>query len=183
VLNGNDMAGNYGAIANERTKEFFMKPTNIKVLEGNKGKRPLNKQEPDPEYLEDLTAPDYLSDEAKKIWDDVAPNLRKAMLLTIVDVQMLAMGCTAIAQYRIASRMASDNLVKAKMVEPEKGGEAVPTGEHVNPWLIVQSMCFKQAMAMFMQFGMSPAARARISINPQGDLFGNAQGKEAKYFA
>lgn len=160
------------------------KPTALKLIEGNKGKRGLNKQEPDPEYLEDLTAPDYLSAAAKQVWDEVAPNLRKAMLLTTIDVQTLAMGCTAIAQYRTAARQLGDNLVKAKMVEPAdgSGGPAVATGEHINPWLIVQSMSFKQAMAVFMQFGMSPAARARVSINPQGDLFGSGQGKANQYF-
>ena len=159
------------------------KPTALKLIEGNKGKRALNKSEPDPEYLNDLTAPDYLSAAAKKVWDEVAPNLRKAMLLTTIDVQTLAMGCNAIAQYRLASQQVGDTLVKANMVEPlEGGGNAVPVGEHVNPWLIVQSMSFKQAMAVFMQFGMSPAARARVSINPQGDLFGNGQGKAAQYF-
>lgn len=159
------------------------KPTNLKLIEGNKGKRGLNKREPDPEYLNDLTAPDYLSAAAKEVWDEVAPNLRKAMLLTTIDVQTLAMGCNAIAQYRMAAKKLGDNLVKAKMVEPLEGdGPAAATGEHVNPWLIVQSMSFKQAMAVFMQFGMSPAARARVSINPQGDLFGNGQGKAAQYF-
>lgn len=162
------------------------KPTALKVIEGNKGKRGLNKQEPDPEYLQDLTAPAYLSDAAKEVWNEVAPNLRKAMLLTTIDVQTLAMGCNAIAQYRVAAQRCADELIKCKMVEEksvdgEKTG-AVPTGEHVNPWLIVQSMSFKQAMAVFQQFGMSPAARARVSINPQGDLFGSGQGKASDYF-
>ena len=157
------------------------KPTALKLIEGNKGKRAQNNHEPDPEYLDDMTAPEYLSDEAKKVWDEVAPNLRKAMLLTTIDVQTLAMGCNAIAQYRVASKRADENLVKAKMVEDDHGNK-VATGEHINPWLIVQSMSFKQAMAVFMQFGMSPAARARVSINPQGDLFGNATGKAAAYF-
>ena len=157
------------------------KPTALKLIEGNKGKRGLNKHEPDPEYLENLTAPDYLSDAAKAVWDEVAPDLRRAMLLTKIDAPMLAMGCNAIAQYRVAARHAADNLVKAKMVEPTDGdGPAVATGEHVNPWLIVQSMSFKQAMGVFQQFGMSPSARARVSVNPQGDLFGD--GKAAQYF-
>jgi P27 family predicted phage terminase small subunit len=157
------------------------KPTALKLIEGNKGKRGLNKQEPDPEYLEDLTAPAYLSDAAKEVWEDVAPNLRRSRLLTKIDVHMLAMGCNAIAQYRIAAHHAGDNLVKSKMVEPTDGdGPAVATGEHVNPWLIVQSMSFKQAMSVFQQFGMSPSARARVSINPQGDLF--VDGKAAQYF-
>lgn len=156
------------------------KPTALKLIQGNKGKRALNKSEPDPEYLNDLTAPEYLSTSASKVWDEVVPNLRQAKLLTKVDVPMLAMGCTAIAQYRVAANKADDNLVKSKTVEGEEG-QPVETGEHVNPWLIVQSMSFKQAMAVFQQFGMSPVARTRISVNPQGDLFGG-NSKAASYF-
>lgn len=159
------------------------KPTSLKLIQGNKGKRALNKSEPDPEYLNDLTAPEYLSASAAKVWDEVVPNLRQALLLTKVDVPMLAMGCIAIAQYRMAaSKAGDDQLIKAKMVEMEPGATPVATGEHVNPWLIVQSMSFKQAMAVFQQFGMSPSARTRISVNPQGDLFGNGNNKAAAYF-
>ncbi|MGY1490733.1 phage terminase small subunit P27 family [Methylobacillus pratensis] len=152
------------------------KPTNLKIIEGNKGKRSLNKQEPDPQYLTDLTAPDWLPKSAKAVWDEVIPHLRNAHLVTLVDVQPLAMGCMAIAQYRYAAMRTGDEMVKAKHKEDEEG-KLVEYGEHVNPWLIVQSMSFKQAMAMFQQFGMSPAARTRISVNPQGDLFGNSEGK------
>ena len=159
------------------------KPTALKLVHGNKGKRALNKSEPDPEYLSDLTAPEYLSASAAKVWDEVVPNLRAALLLTKVDVPMLAMGCNAIAQYRVAATRASDDqLIKSKMVHPEDGSAPVAVGEHVNPWLIVQSMSFKQAMTVFQQFGMSPAARTRISVNPQGDLFGNGENKAASYF-
>ena len=160
-----------------------VKPTALKLVEGNKGKRAMNKSEPDPEYLSDLTAPEYLSASAAKVWDEVVPNLRAARLLTKVDVPMLAMGCNAIAQYRVAAARASDEqMIKSKMVQPDDGGDPVAVGEHVNPWMIVQSMSFKQAMAVFQQFGMSPAARTRISVNPQGDLFGHGENKTAAYF-
>lgn len=152
------------------------KPTQLKVVEGNKGKRKLDHHEPDPEYLNDLTPPDYLIPAAAAVWNEVAPNLRAARLLTKVDVHMLAMGCNAIAQYRAAAAHAcADGLIKSKLVVPEAGGDPVAVGEHVNPWLIVQSMSFKQAMSVFQQFGMSPAARTRISVNPQGDLFSNGK--------
>lgn len=153
------------------------KPAALKLVSGNPGKRAINKQEPDPDYLNDLMAPDWLPTSAKLVWDEVAPKLRRAMLLTEVDVQMLAMGCVSIAHYRKAVAKAGDALVKCKVVEDDEG-RPVETGEHVNPWLIVQSMSFKQASAIFQQFGMSPAARTRIAVQPQGDLFGN-QGKKA----
>lgn len=44
-------------------------------------------------------------------------------------------------------------------------------------------MAFKQAMAVFQQFGMSPAARTRIAVNPQGDLFNENGKKGTDYFS
>lgn len=148
------------------------KPTALKVIEGNKGKRGINKQEPDPEYLVDLTPPAWLSEDAKRVWDEVAPNLSKAKLLTCVDVELLAQGCVGIANFRKAHAMASgDQMISAGL-----------TGKYVNPWLVVQSMSFKQSMKVFEQFGMSPAARTRIAIQPQGDLFGDTT-KGKNYFS
>lgn len=148
------------------------KPTALKVIEGNPGKRALNKQEPDPTYLTDMTAPAWLHPAARDIWDEVAPRLAEAKLLTEVDVQMLAMGCVAIAQHRQAVKRTGEDLVKSKF-ELGDDDQPVYVGEHINPWMLVQSMSFKQAMTVFQQFGMSPAARTRIAIQPQGDLFGN----------
>lgn len=159
------------------------KPTALKVIEGNRGKRATNKQEPDPTYLMDMKPPAWLAPAAKEVWNEVAPKLAAAKLLTEVDVQMLAMGCVAIAQHRYAVRRTGEDLVKVKH-EVDDDGELFSVGEHINPWMLVQSMTFKQAMAVFQQFGMSPAARTRIAINPQGDLFGhgNQENKAAGYF-
>ena len=161
------------------------KPTALKLIQGNAGKRALNKQEPDPEYLQDLTAPGWLPPAAAKVWDEIAPNLSRAKLLTHVDVDTLAMGCVALAQYRLAVSQAGGNLIKGKVVldketgEPVTGDDGKPlvAGEYINPWTMVQSMSFKQAMAVLERFGMNPAARTRIAVQPQGDLFDDQKGK------
>lgn len=156
------------------------KPTNLKLIEGNKGKRKLNKQEPDPEYLEDLTAPSWLPAAAQAVWNEVAPHLAKAKLLTHVDVPALAAGCVSVAQYRQAAVLAGEDLIRAKHVQQEDGS-VHSVGEHVNPWLIVQSMSFKQAMMIFSRFGMTPADRTRIAVQPQGDLFAG-NGSSERFF-
>ena len=150
-------------------------PTHLKLVKGNPGKRALNKQEPDPDYIQDLTPPEWLSKAAKDIWNEIAPKLAKAKMLTEVDICMLAKGCTAISQYQRAVKCVGADLVTSHV---DKDGNV--SGESVNTWYIVQSMAFKQAMAVFQQFGMSPAARTRIAINPQGDLFDNGN-KVASY--
>jgi len=161
------------------------KPTALKVIQGNAGKRAMNKQEPDPDYLQDLTAPGWLPEEAAQVWDEVAPHLSRAKLLTHVDVQALAMGCIALAQYRLAVARVGNEPIKGKVLVDKESGEPVldsndrpiMAGEHLNPWAMVQSMTFKQAMAVLERFGMTPAARTRIAVQPQGDLFDDQKGK------
>lgn len=185
------------------------KPTALRSIEGNRGKRAMNKQEPDPEYLPDasLVAPAYLSSRAAAVWNEIAPPLQKARLVAVIDVPLLAMACDAIARCRYASSMIGDEAVRPgssaeKTIDvstqaDDSAADAVPAaaassaapakerGESLNPWLIVHSMSFKQAFAILREFGVSPAARTRIAIQPQMDLFGNgktAEDKEAKYF-
>jgi P27 family predicted phage terminase small subunit len=157
------------------------KPTELKLIEGNRGKRAINKQEPDPEYLEadNLTPPAWLPDAAKAVWNEVVPDLQKARLVAKIDVELLAHGCAAAARCRRATIEAEANpvLVGAK----GKGGS-------INLWLIVQSMSFKQMDKVLGVFGVGPAARTRIALQPQMDLFGadapSGQGeKPSKYFA
>lgn len=156
------------------------KPTALKLVEGNRGKRATNKQEPDPTYLQDLTAPAWLPKPAAEVWNELAKPLADAKLLTEVDVPMLAMACVSISQYRYAVSRTGDALVKTKLEKSEEGA-LVETGEHINPWAMIQSMTFKQAMVVLREFGMSPAARSRVAIQPQGDLFGK-ENPTAKYF-
>lgn len=157
------------------------KPTALRLIEGNRGKRALPKQEPDPTYLNDLTAPAWLPADAARVWDDLAPKLRAARLLTEVDVYLLAMGCVSVAQYQNALTRTGPALVKSKAVEDEEGNP-VETGEQVNPWFIAQSMSFKQIMTIFREFGLSPAARTRIAVNPQGNLFDDQEKGTGSYF-
>lgn len=151
------------------------KPTALKLVTGNPGKRALNKQEPDPEYLDDATAPAWLPDAAKLVWDEIVPNLRKARLVSIVDVPLLGMGCIAIANYREATKLSDKRLL---VKGANDNGFPTP-----NPALFVQSMSFKQAREVFRAFGMSPIDRTRIALQPQGDLFGNDKNTAAaNYF-
>lgn len=169
------------------------KPTELALIEGNRGKRALNKQEPDPEYLdeESLAAPAWLDARATAVWDEIAPPLQKARLVAVIDVPLLAMACVAIAQFRFAASKVGDDAVRGgtpPSEQPADGSLCAPEkerGESLNPWLIVQSMSFKQAVAILREFGVGPAARTRIALQPQMDLFSNGQGKkekDAKYF-
>jgi len=159
------------------------KPTALKALEGNRGKRPLNKNEPEPDLLNDLEAPEWLPEPAKAVWRELAWKLRKAKVLTVLDVPALEKACVAIATYRAATLACGMEFLIAG--KAKDGAAALPAGKAMNPWLIIQSMSFKQAMVLLREFGMTPAARSRVMIDPQLGLFGNGnsgQDKNTSYF-
>jgi P27 family predicted phage terminase small subunit len=163
------------------------KPSALKLVEGNRGKRAGNHHEPDPDYVEDLTPPEWLAPDVAEVWGQLAPQLRRARLLTTVDLHALEMGCVAIAMYRRATAEAARSSFVIASAKEGQGAEydeqdapASPAGGSINPWLIVQSMAFKQAATILREFGATPAARSRVAINPQGSLFTDPA---AAYFA
>lgn len=148
------------------------KPTALKLVTGNPGKRAINRQEPDPDYLDDLEAPAHLPERAKKFWNVLAPKLRKARLLTELDVSALEKLCVAEMNYwEVTDRIGMDFVISGEK------------SDYTNPLLNQQSMYLKQIMMLYREFGKTPAARVRIAINPQGDMFDDQDNhKTQKYF-
>ena len=70
------------------------KPTAIKALEGNPGKRELNKNEPKPKKKAPA-CPKWLDDEAKKEWRRLSKQLEELGILTEVDMTAFAGYCQA----------------------------------------------------------------------------------------
>lgn len=81
------------------------KPTALKKLEGNPGKRPLNELEPVPPVAS-LRCPNYLLPEARKEWRRLAPILMNLGLLTAADAVPFAGYCQAYARWREAEDLA-----------------------------------------------------------------------------
>lgn len=70
------------------------KPTGIKGLEGNPGKRPLNKNGPKPKKIAPK-CPAWLLPDAKKEWRRLSKELETIRLLTGVDMDAFAGYCQA----------------------------------------------------------------------------------------
>jgi phage terminase small subunit len=78
------------------------KPTPLKVLTGNPGKRPLNKNEPRPDVLIPECPPE-LGPVARREWDRVVGDLAALRLLTNLDRAALAAYCGAYALWAEAT--------------------------------------------------------------------------------
>jgi len=138
------------------------KPSALKLVTGNPGKRALNGSEPEPELVLDIEPPARLAERSKAVWREVAPMLRQIKVLTIADLLALEMLCDAVADYRHAREKTGDDFVTWS----SKGSQMV------SQWLVAQQMSRKSAESLMSRFGMDPVSRSRIMIDPQGDLFG-----------
>lgn len=94
------------------------KPTALKIIAGNPGKRALPGNEPIPEG--DAEMPDWLSDGARKVWGELAPGLEDMGVLTSGDSESFAMYCTEVAAYRADP---AGTTVGAKALIARLGGE------------------------------------------------------------
>lgn len=134
------------------------KPTAIKELEGNPGKRKLNEYEPKPEKKVPR-CPSWLEDEAKKEWRRTAKRLENLGILTQIDMAAFAGYCQAYARWREAEEFIS------------KHGTIVKTPSGY--WQQVPQVSIAQSYLKIMnrfceQFGLTPSARSRI-VTEQGN--------------
>lgn len=139
------------------------KPTHMKVLAGNPGKRPLNEREPKPK-AKIPRVPAHLQGEARREWRRMAKKLFALGLLTEIDGTALALYCQAWARWVEAEE------------EVRKLGAIVksPNGYPIqNPYLSVANRAMRDLRAMLVEFGMTPSSRSRVQVNrnDEGDDF------------
>jgi P27 family predicted phage terminase small subunit len=130
------------------------KPTHLKVLVGNPGKRRLPSDEPKPAPSRPR-APDGMSERAARVWRYIVPRLDELGLLTQVDRYMLRALCDAVAKYEAATEAldASGLLVKGR-----RSGEPVR-----NPLASIQHQAFGELVQVAAMFGLDPADRVRLA--------------------
>jgi len=133
------------------------KPTALKRLEGNPGKRPLNQREPQPRAAA-IYCPRWLHPDAKREWHRVAPELTRLGLLTILDRAALAAYCEAYDEWLMACR-----------VLKEEGYTFTTIKRHVglHPMVGIKQKALDRMRAFMTEFGMTPSSRSRIVLPPQ----------------
>ena len=131
------------------------KPTVLKVISGNPGKRPLPKHEPQPKP-DCPEPPDNLSPAALEEWDRVVPLLYQLGLLSGLDRAALVAYCVAWGRWMDAE----DALLKSGAVVMSPNGFPVPS-----PFLAVANRAMKQIKEFLAEFGMSPSSRTRVTVS------------------
>ena len=151
------------------------KPTRLKVLTGNPGKRPLNKDEPKPEVVAP-ECPAELGPVARREWDRLVGELMSLRILTNLDRAALAAYCGAYAMWAEATESI------------QKYGSMVksPTGYPVqSPYVSIANRQAEIMMRIASEFGFTPASRSRISTSSPDDevpfdLFNRRPGEAAE---
>ena len=139
------------------------KPTVLKLLEGNPGKRPLNMNEPKPDS-QIPECPMWLEAEAKIEWDRIVPELHKLRLLTKIDITALIGYCQSWARYVEAEKYLSDN--DTIFITNTGYMQQVPQVGMSQKYL-------KLCQSFMTEFGLTPSSRAKLSSpaeNPDDEM-------------
>ena len=136
------------------------KPTAVKLLEGNPGKRPINKREPTPQKVAP-ECPTWLNEEAKLEWDRLADKMMNLGTLTEMDMAAFAGYCQSYARWKEAEEFI------------EKHGTIVKTPSGY--WQQVPQVSIAQTNLKIMlkfcsEFGLTPSSRSRMISGNMGEV-------------
>jgi len=130
------------------------KPTALKLVDGNPGKRRVRGHEPKPPAGKP-TCPDHLSPTAKAEWKRIATTLNQIGLLTRIDRTVLAAYCQAYGRWVEAEKKLAGTPPLLK----------TPAGYvQTSPWITISNKQVELMVKLMAELGLSPAARARLAI-------------------
>ena len=135
------------------------KPTEVKKLEGNPGKRALNQKEPKPESVIPR-CPSHLPDAAKTEWRRITKELHALGLLSRIDRAALVAYCQAWADYIEADKEITE---QGSVIISEKGGM------YQNPWVGIKNSALNRIVKISAEFGMTPSSRSRVKTDKPDD--------------
>jgi P27 family predicted phage terminase small subunit len=140
------------------------KPTAMKVAEGNRGKREINKQEPvalpgEPPMPKDVTA------DVRAIWPEVCAMLNCNGTLFKTDGLAIATFCSNLVMFRKAEAAVAKYGAVAVELEEETGVAVMK----LSALYRFRSDAEKKLRASYQEFGLNPSSRAGIAIPEPSD--------------
>jgi len=136
-----------------------IKPTALKKLEGNPGKRPLPKNEPQPDPSMPKM-PWWFDYHARQEWQRICPELHRLGLLTSIDRAALVGYCMAYSRWLKAERELLKGLTYEKI-------DANGNKKRINkPEVNAARDALNQVRLFCVEFGLTPSSRAKMSMSP-----------------
>lgn len=140
------------------------KPTHLRLVTGNAGKRPINKDEPKPRR-ERPSAPGHMSDKAREAWGYVTAILDRMGVLTEADAVSLEMLCEAYADYLAARAELAGFGSNYYQTVNQSGGVM----HRAHPAVAVMQDADRRIRAWLAEHGMTPSARSRVKAGGEGE--------------
>ena len=142
------------------------KPSALRLLEGNRGHRPVNMGEPQPKPLLP-DAPDWLCEPALAEWIRITSEMCEVPgWLTVVDHAVLAAYCQSYGRWQEAERQISQHgAVFLKYFVDPTGTEH--TEPKASPWVKISKDERVVMKSFALELGISPSSRARLNLSPR----------------
>ncbi|POY55729.1 phage terminase small subunit P27 family [Pectobacterium carotovorum] len=135
------------------------KPTHLKVVTGNPGKRKLNDKEPQP-LREIPSPPTHLSDWGKVAWGKLTVLLDSMGVLTVADTFALERLCAVYSQIlRLEDQIAIEGNTYTTKTQM---GDFLIKGHPAVAQLAEADRRFKSYL---VEFGLTPAARTKVKVD------------------
>lgn len=155
------------------------KPTQLKVLHGTTRKDRSNPAEPKPpEAPKHEKPPAWLSPRAKPWWNRIRPLLVRMQVLSGADTVALGLLCDALAEYMTARNV----ILKHGTTYETRMTDGSVLHRRRPEWEVAKD-AWRRAKLMATEFGLTPAARAKVSasdVGPADPLEAWEQGEAAK---
>jgi P27 family predicted phage terminase small subunit len=133
------------------------KPSAVKELAGNPGKRPLNHKEPKPRVMVP-PCPAWLTGAARAEYKRHAKMLAGYRMITEADRLALAALAHEFGKWREAQERVDRD---GPVLYSDKGNP------YQNPWQGIASTHFKNMVKLMTEFGLTPSSRSRIEAAPE----------------
>ena len=138
------------------------KPTALKLVQGNPGKRALNKKEP--KFRGAPVCPDWLSPPAKTEWKRVVKELSALDMLRSVDSSALAAYCQSYSRWQSAERIIDCEGQTVNEPITNKVGEVIGHKTKRHPATVIAKDSLASMLRASALFGFDPSSRSRLSV-------------------
>jgi len=130
------------------------KPSHLKVISGNPGKRPI-RTNPQPQPMSFDEPPKWIGKYGQELWKDRAPELIELGILTKADLPMWSILCCTWNMFREALELLNRDGLRTV---DERG---LP---RKNPVWTLYNNAAKDFSKLAQEFGMTPVSRQRLDV-------------------
>ena len=141
------------------------KPTELKLLQGVLGKRrlPSPEQRLRPTKRDNVPSPpSWVCSEGKKFWKELAPDLYRLGILTVLDEGTLAVACNAHGE---AARAQAD-INRLRRKRPRTLEDELLVRELIGKAMVQMDKASKLYKSFLSELGLSATSRTRIEMSP-----------------